>query len=135
MTRSTPLSRRLLIAGSLAASAAPALAAGTPTTTPIARLWAEALDLGNTLTTHREAIAEAAARAGDSVPGWMRLGGEANRIAEARYGKLVEILNATPQGAGDLAIIAKVSIDPDIAAGARHWASEKLAAATLAIAA
>ena len=99
--------------------------------TPIARLWSEAQTLASKLAAHRGAISAAALRANDGVPGWMRLSGEANAIAEARYGKLVTILNTTPRTQGDLAILAKVSQDTDISSGARAWASEKLASATI----
>ena len=130
-------SRRLIVAGSAAVVAGPALAAGSAIegTTPIARLWAEAQTLGSKLNAHRGLIAEAATRAGDGVPGWMRLGGEANRIAEQRYGKLIAILKETPKNAGDLAIFAKVSVDEDVTSGARAWAGERLAEAAMAVSA
>jgi hypothetical protein len=129
-----PLSRRVILAGATAVAAAPALA-NTPAApaTPIARLWAEAESLKLALLRHRAAIAEAAGTGG--IPGWMRLGGEANRIAEARYGKLITLLNSRPETKGDLAILAKVAQDDDILAGPRAWASEKLAAASQALAA
>lgn len=135
MTTKT-LSRRLLLAGSAAAVAAPAMAASPAVpagTTAIGKLWAEAETLKLQLVAHRGAIADAAAIGG--IPGWMRLGGEANRIAEARYGKLVAILNAPAKTVGDLAILGKVTQDQDILNGARGWASERLASATLALAA
>jgi hypothetical protein len=135
MIETKTLSRRMVVAGTAALAAGPVLAAAPAAPTPIASLWAQAQTLATRLASHRGLIAEAAARAGDGVPGWMRLGGEANAIAEERYGKLVAILRETPKNAGDLAIIAKVSQDADISAGARLWASERLAAATLAIAA
>lgn len=134
MTEKTTLTRRALVAGTAALASAPAFA-GTPGgPTPIARLWTDAQALASKLAAHRGAIAAAAQRTGTSTPGWMRLGGEANRIAEERYGKLVAILSAEPRHPGDLAIIARVSQDPDIQMGARLWASEKLASATLALA-
>jgi hypothetical protein len=133
MTEKTTLSRRALVAGSAMLAAGPALAATPVGPTPIARLWSEAQALASKLASHRGAITAAATRSGTSTPGWMRLGGEANAIAEQRYGKLVAILQETPKNPGDLAIIAKVSQDSDIQMGARLWASEKLAAATLAL--
>jgi hypothetical protein len=135
MTEKTTLSRRALVAGSAVLAAGPALAVGAAPagTTPISTLWAEALELGSKLAACRGQIAEAAARAGDGVPGWMRLGGEANRIAEARYGKLIAILRETPRSKGDLAILAKVSVDADVTSGARAWAGERLAAAAIAL--
>lgn len=135
MTTKT-LSRRLLLAGATAAVAAPAMAAAPAVpagTTAIGKLWAEAETLKLQLVAHRGAIAEAAANGG--IPGWMRLGGEANRIAEARYGKLVAILNTPAKTTGDLAILGKVTQDQDILNGARGWASERLASATLSLAA
>lgn len=133
MTKTTKLSRRALAGGAFALAALPA-AAAQPAPSPIARLWAEAETLRVKLAGHRAAIAEAAAKAGDGLPGWMRLGGEANRIAELHYGKLVATLNAEPKNAGDLAILAKVSTDPDIAAGPRIWASERLTQAAVKLA-
>jgi hypothetical protein len=132
MITTTPLSRRALVTGATLAAAAPALAAASGTT-PIAKLWAEAQSLGSQLTAHRSAITAAAGKGG--IPGWMRLGGEANRIAEARYGKLIEILNTPAKTAGDLAILGKVSQDEDILSGARSWASERLASAATSLAA
>jgi hypothetical protein len=134
MTEKTTLSRRALVAGSAMLAAGPALAATPVGPTPIARLWTEAQNLASQLSAHRGAITAAASRTGATTPGWMRLGGEANAMAEARYGKLVAILKETPKNQGDLAIIAKVSQDQDIQMGARLWASEKLASATLALA-
>jgi hypothetical protein len=135
MTKTTAFSRRTLVAG--AAVAGTALLAGIPAhaanATPIAKLWAEAETLGTKLGAHRAAIAEAAATGG--IPGWMRLGGEANAIAEARYGKLIAILNTPAKTAGDLAIIGKVTQDHDITEGARAWAGERLASAALSLAA
>lgn len=137
MTKTTKtLSRRVMLAGATLAAAAPALAASPAAPaakTAIGKLWAEAEALKLQLLAHRGAIAEAAAKGG--IPGWMRLGGEANRIAEARYGKLVAILNSDARDSGDLAILGKVSQDGDILNGARAWASERLAAATLRLAA
>lgn len=128
------LSRRTLVAG-VTLAAVPALAAAPVATgtTPIAKLWSEAQTLASELAAHRGAIATAASTGG--IPGWMRLGGEANRIAEARYAKLVAILNTPAKTAGDLAILGKVSQDDDILNGARAWASERLASATIALAA
>jgi hypothetical protein len=133
MSRTT-LSRRVMMAGAAIAGAttlagAPVLAAETP----IAKLWAEAEALGVKLGAHRAAIAAAAAEGG--IPGWMRLGGEANAIAEARYAKLIAILNAPATTAGDLAIIGKVTRDSDITEGARAWAGERLTSAALSLAA
>ena len=135
MKKTTSVSRRMLVAGAALTGATliagvPAFAAGT---TPIAKLWAEAEALRGRLAAHRDAIAASAANGG--IPGWMRLGGEANAIAEARYGKLIAILNAQPKTAQDLAIIAKVTQDSDITEGGRAWASARLAEAAASLAA
>jgi hypothetical protein len=124
----TTVTRRTAFAGAAALAAAPALAS-TRQTTPISRLWAEAERLNGSLAAHRAAIAEAAANGG--ISGWMRLGGEANRIGSARYERLVAILNAEAETPADLAIIAQVSRDEDILAGPRSFAADKLAHATV----
>jgi hypothetical protein len=129
------LSRRSLMAGIAVVGAGPAVAiAASPakTLTPIGKLWAEAETLRGQLITHRAQIEKAAV---DGVPGWMRIGGEANRIAEARYGKLIEILNAPAKNLDDLKIIGQVSMDTDILNGARSWAAERFASAALTLAA
>lgn len=128
-----PLSRRLLVAGAPLALAMPALAAAPQAETPIARLWAEAETLKTRLAGHRAAIAEASQAGG--IPGWMRLSGEANTLAEARYSKLVAILRTEARTRGDVAILARVSRDEDILAGPRAWAAERLAEASLTLAA
>lgn len=135
MITTKTLSRRALVTGVTLAAAAPAFAATSAATgtTPIAKLWTEAQSLGSQLATHRSAITAAAGKGG--IPGWMRLGGEANRIAEARYGKLIQILNTPAKTTGDLAILGKVSQDEDILSGARTWASERLASAATSLAA
>ena len=128
------LSRRALVTGVTAAGATAAVGAkATAGTTPIARLWAEAEALRAELGAHRAAIAAAAANGG--IPGWMRLGGAANRVGEARYARLVAILNTRAETAGDLAILGKVAMDEDVLSGARSWAAERLASASIALAA
>jgi hypothetical protein len=130
---SNSLSRRTLVTGLTVVAATPVLAT-TPAkvATPIGKLWAEAELLRGQLQAHRAEIEKAAV---DGVPGWMRIGTEANRIAEARYGKLIEILNAPAKNLDDLKIIGQVSMDTDVLNGARSWAAERFASAALALAA
>ncbi len=144
----TTLTRRGLVAAASAAAAAPLAIAGsslsqasvsgeasafsakTPAgATTIGRLWAEAEELRHHLDGHRAAIADAAQAGG--ISGWMRLGGEANRIGEARYGKLVAVLKAEPEAASDLALMGRAALEDDIRSGAFGWAGERLAHATV----
>ncbi len=130
----TRTTRRMLIAGAATVAASPVLAAGVSAgsgATPIAALWSKAEALRLSLETHRAEIAAMAARGG--APGWMYLGGKANDIGQRRYETLVEIIKAKPGHAPDLAIMAKVSLDPDIQQGPRGWAYERLAQATVAL--
>ena len=130
---SNTLSRRTLVTGLSVVATVPTLAvASAKAVTPIGKLWGEAEVLRGQLSAHRAEIEKAAI---DGVPGWMRLGTEANRIAEARYGKLIEILNAPARNLDDLKIIGQVSMDTDILNGARSWAAERFASAALALAA
>ncbi len=136
------VSRRLLVAGAGALAAVPAMAAApkaktasftekaTPATA-IETLWQEAETLRVRLGAHRDAIAEAASSGG--IAGWMRLGGEANRLGEARYAKLVAILKARPESPSDLAILARVTLDEDVRGGAHGWAADQLALATISL--
>ncbi len=144
----TTMTRRALVAAASAAAAAPLAIAGssisqasvsgdvlafsakTPAgATTIGRLWAEAEDLRQRLDAHRAAISEAAQSGG--ISGWMRLGGEANRIGEERYRKLVAVLNAEPEAASDLAVMGRAALEDDIRSGAFGWAGERLAHATM----
>lgn len=136
------VSRRLLVAGAGALAAVPAMATApkakttsfTEKSTPatgIETLWQEAEALRVRLGAHRDAIAEAARSGG--IAGWMRLGGEANRLGEARYAKLVDILKARPESPSDLAIMARVTLDKDVRGGAHGWAADQLALATISL--
>jgi hypothetical protein len=138
----TLVSRRLLVAGAGALAAAPAMAAApkakttsftekTIPATGIETLWQEAEVLRGRLGAHRDAIVEAARSGG--IAGWMRLGGEANRLGEARYAKLVAILRARPESPSDLAIMARVTLDEDMRGGAHGWAADQLALATISL--
>ena len=135
MTASTT-TRRGLFAGAVSLAAAPAIAAGgialPAGSTPIAALWAKAEALRVSLEMYRGEVAKMAAR---GTPGWMRLAGPANKLGEARYAALTGIIRSTPRNQGDLAIMAKVALDKDIQQGPRGWAFERLAQATLALAA
>jgi hypothetical protein len=126
--------RRAALAGVVAAIAAPVATAGSALAgraadTPIRSLWRQIEGLDRKLLIHASEIASAGEARG--LPGWMLLQGEANRLGEERYGKLIAILNAKPLDAGDLAIIAKASQDADIVAGPRGWAGSRLAVAAL----
>jgi hypothetical protein len=133
-TARTSFSRRAMMAASLGALAAPAAVYAAPSKalTPIGKLWGEAEALRSQIGTYRADIEQAAV---NGVPGWMRLGGEANRLSEQRYAKLIEILNAPAKNVDDLKIIGQVSMDTDILNGARSWAAERFASAALALAA
>lgn len=126
----TPMTRRNLVVAAAAMTAAPAAIAGTIDTTArtaISALWAEAEKLRLRLESHRAAISAAAESGG--ISGWMRLGGEANEIGEARYAKLVAIMKEQPASQGDLAIMGQVTLDDDFRRGAFNWAGEQLARA------
>lgn len=129
----TRMTRRNLVAAAAALTAAPAAIAATPisrsASTAIGTLWADAEHLRVKLDTHRAAIAAAAENGG--ISGWMRLGGEANAIGEARYAKLVAIMKAEPAAQDDLAIMAQVTLDDDFRRGAFNWAGEQLARAVV----
>lgn len=133
-TNRKPLSRRAMLAGLGVAAAAPAAVYAAPSKplTPIGKLWGEAEALRGQINSYR---AEIEAASVNGVPGWMRLGGEANRLSEQRYAKLIEILNAPAKNVDDLKIIGQVSMDTDILNGARSWAAERFASAALTLAA
>jgi hypothetical protein len=124
--------RRMAVAGAAAAVAVPALAATPRGQTPIAMFWAEAEALKRQLDAHRTVIAAKAVEGG--IAGWMRLGGEVNRMGEARYARLMAILNTAPVHAGDVAIMARVVQDEDIQQGAKGYAADRLASAVIAMA-
>ncbi len=128
----TTLSRRTMFGAAAALAAAPVAAgqAFASGTTTIGRHWAQAESLKDQLATHRAAITAAASNGG--ISGWMRLGGEANALGQRRYDALVAILNTRPESTQDLAILGKVVLDADIQNGARNWAGEQLANATVA---
>lgn len=131
----TLTTRRTALAGAAALAFAPVAALARPAApaSPIKALWGEARALEAALAAHSGAIETAAEARG--IPGWMTMAGPANELGEARYGKLVAILNAEPQDARDLAIMAEASRHRDIVEGPRGWAAARLAEATLALAA
>lgn len=127
----TTLTRRHIMAGAAAVTAAvPAAASALPTTTPIGELWAKAEALRLKLEAHRVAIAAAARNGG--ISGWMRLGGEANALGEARYQALIAILKSKPHSPADLAIMGKTVLDEEIGNAAQQWASAQFANAAIA---
>jgi hypothetical protein len=133
------LSRRALVAAAGSLAAAPALAASgsgattarRDTATTIGRLWRDAEELRARLDVHRDAIAIAAEAGG--IPGWMRMTGEVNRLGEARYGKLIGILNTEPESPADLGIMARVALEDEIRNGSFGWAGQQLARATMVL--
>ena len=134
MTKTT-LSRRTMFGAAAALAAAPAAAvsqalAAEPAATNIGKLWAQAERLNLQLGAHRAAISEAASNGG--ISGWMRLGGEANLLGQRRYDTLVAILKTKPESAADLATLGKVVLDGEMQSGARSWAGEQFARATVA---
>ena len=132
-----PNRRSLLAAGAAAlaasaASLAPVMAANAAAQggTPIAQLWAEAQTLREHMTPYAEDIANLADRAG--LPGWMHLGGEANRLGNRRYDKLVAILKTSPESVEDLATLGATMREAEIQQGPATWARFQFDAAARA---
>jgi hypothetical protein len=120
------------VAGAAAAVATPVLATAPQGRTTIGALWAEAETLKRQLEQHRAVIQAKAAEGG--IAGWMRLGGDANRIGEARYARLMAILKTEPAAQGDVTIMARVVQDEDVQHGAKGFAADRLASAVIATA-
>ena len=118
------INRRGLLAAGAALAATAAVPAFAATPTPIARAWARAETLRLQMQPHAPAI-RAAFRDG-GVAGWMRLKGEAYRLGETRYGLLVEILNASPSNADDLALQRRAARDEEMHNGPRDWAHARV---------
>jgi hypothetical protein len=131
MTNTAIFSRRAAFAGVAAAAAIPAAASATSGQTAIGKLWVEAEALKARINGFRAEISAQAAQGG--IPGWMRIGGEANKLGEARYQHLVAILNAKAERESDLVIIAKVLRDEDMQNGAKAYAADRLASATVEV--
>jgi hypothetical protein len=129
----TSMTRRAALAGSAALAALPAfgIAAGAaPAATPIGTHWDKAEALAVKLDAYRAEIARIAQNGG--ISGWMRMGGEANRLGNERYGALVSIFTEEPRSGRDLAIMARALLDEEIQNGAKSWAAEQFARATIA---
>ena len=129
---SPSVSRRTAFIGAAALSLVPVVAAAaTPKQTTIAKLWADAEDLNIKISAYRSEIAAAAHNGG--ISGWMRLGGEANTLGGLRYTRLMAILNAKPENQTDLAIMARVVLDDEIHNGAKGYAADQFAKATISL--
>jgi hypothetical protein len=125
-TMTTPsLTRRTAFAGAAALTVVPAAAFAKTWPTAIGALWNEAEALNARLASFRAEIAAAAENGG--ISGWMRLGGQ-------RYARLMAILHARPETQSDLAIMARVVLDDEIGNGAKGYAADQFARATLALA-
>jgi hypothetical protein len=125
------LTRRTAFAGAAALSLVPAVASASASETTIGKLWSEAEALNAKLAGYRAEIAAAAQNGG--ISGWMRLGGEANTLGGQRYAKLMAILHAKPETSADLAVMAKVVLDDEIVNGAKGYAADQFARATIAL--
>jgi hypothetical protein len=126
----TTINRRTAFAGAAALSLVPAIAAAKSGETAIGKLWSEAEALSAKLSAYSAEIAESAANGG--ISGWMRLAGEANTLGGERYGKLMAILHTAPESDADLAVMAKVVLDDEIVNGAKGYAADRFAQATIA---
>jgi hypothetical protein len=126
------LTRRSAFAGVAALTVVPVVASAASRDTAISRLWQEAESLDQQLNAYRAQIVAAAQNGG--ISGWMRLGGEANTLGGQRYAKLMAILHAKPENQADLTILARVVLDDEITNGAKGYAAEQFARATIAMA-
>jgi hypothetical protein len=124
------LTRRSAFAGAAALTVVPAVASAAAKQTAIGKLWSEAEALDARLQAYRAEIAAVAQNGG--ISGWMRLGGEANALGGQRYARLMAILHATPETQGDLAVMAKAVLDDEIVNGAKGYAADQFALATIA---
>jgi hypothetical protein len=127
---SPSLTRRSAFAGAAALTVVPAVASASTKQTAIGTLWSEAEALERKIAAYSAEIAAAAQNGG--IAGWMRLGGEANTLGGQRYARLMAILHATPESQTDLAIIARVVLDGEIQNGAKGYAADQFAKATIA---
>ena len=121
--------RRHLIAAGGALAAVPlvaALPAVAASETPIARLYARAGQIERALV----AVGGDAMGEVGGLPGWMRTSGDINRLGHQRYETLVAILKTAPRSRADLAIVANVARDRDMAQGPALWATAQVARAT-----
>lgn len=139
------LNRRAILGATAAFAAAPATSFAAPAA-PIApklaatvekrsirALWDQVIDLSIRMNGH---VHEAAtADRGTGLPGWMYVQGEANELGNKRYDALVAILNAKPETAEDVSIIARAATHGDIQAGPQSFATARLASAAMSLAA
>jgi hypothetical protein len=125
------LTRRSAFAGAAALTIVPVVASARSPETFIGKLWSEAEALNARLDAYRAEITAAAQTGG--ISGWMRLGGEANTLGGQRYAKLMAILHVRPENQNDLAILARVVLDDEISNGAKGYAADQFARATLAM--
>jgi hypothetical protein len=125
------LTRRSAFAGAAALTIVPVVASARSPETVIGKLWSEAEALNARLDAYRAEITAAAQTGG--ISGWMRLGGEANTLGGQRYAKLMAILHVKPENQNDLAILARVVLDDEISNGAKGYAADQFARATLAM--
>jgi hypothetical protein len=123
------LSRRAAFAGAVTLAVVPTIASAKAMQTTIGKLWADAEALNTKIAAYRNEIAAAADNGG--ISGWMRLGGEANTLGGMRYARLMAILNAKPEAQADLTIMARVILDDEIHNGAKSYAADQFAKATL----
>jgi hypothetical protein len=125
------LTRRSAFAGAAALTVVPAVASARSPETTIGKLWSEAEVLNARLDAYRAEITAAAQTGG--ISGWMRLEGEANTLGGQRYAKLMAILHVKPESQNDLAILARVVLDDEISNGAKGYAADQFARATIAL--
>ena len=126
---SPTLTRRTAFAGTAALALVPVVASAASKQTAIGSLWADAEALSVKLNSYRAQIAASAETGG--ISGWMRLGGEANTLGGQRYAKLMGILHTKPETQSDLAIMARVVLDEEIQNGAKGYAADRFATATI----
>ena len=125
MTEFMTATRRAVLAGASAVAAAPALAAVPASLagareTDVSRLWKQASALKRQMQPYAADMAAMTQRAG--LPGWMHLSGAANALGNRRYDTLVSILKTKPETIDDLAVIANVTKEHEIAGGPATWA-------------
>jgi hypothetical protein len=123
------LTRRTAFAGAAALAVVPAVAFAKAPETTIGKLWSDAEAINSKIAAYRAEITAAAQNGG--ISGWMRLGGEANTLGGLRYSRLMAILHAKPESQADLAIMANVVLDSEIQNGAKSYAAERFAQATV----
>ena len=128
MTSST-LTRRTAFTGAAVLALVPVATSAATQKTAIGGLWADAEAISLKLNSYRAQIAASAETGG--ISGWMRLGGEANTLGGQRYAKLMGILHTKPETQGDLAILARVVLDEEIQNGAKGYAADRFATATI----